>query len=77
MMIEHARLFEDIKGTEKFPRMRKHLGWYCSGFPHAAAMRAQMVRTNSVNDVETIVKTYQAAQSRYVSPTVVSGSAHS
>lgn len=75
MMIEHARLFEQIRGTGKFPRMRKHLGWYCSGFPHAAAMRAQMVRTNSVHDVETIVKTYQADQARNVSPTVVGCSA--
>ena len=45
MMIEHARLFETVNGKERFPRMRKHLGWYCASFPHAAAMRAKMVRT--------------------------------
>ncbi|UCE64538.1 MAG: tRNA-dihydrouridine synthase, partial [Nitrospirota bacterium] len=43
MMVEHAGLFESVHGVEKFPRMRKHLGWYCSSFPHAASLRAKMV----------------------------------
>lgn len=57
-MIEHARLFEEQNGRERFPRMRKHLAWYCSGFPHAAAMRAQMVRTTCTEDVEKILTDY-------------------
>ena len=58
MMIEHAQQFETVNGRERFPRMRKHLGWYCSSFPHAAAMRANMVRTNSSQDVVDIVEAY-------------------
>jgi tRNA-dihydrouridine synthase len=59
-MIAHAQCFEAIHGTERFVRMRKHLGWYCSTFPHAAAMRAQMVRTNGSQDVINILDAYLA-----------------
>jgi len=61
VMVEHARLFEALFGREHFPRMRKHLGWYCKGFPHAAAMRAQMVRVSSSEEVEQLVARYQSA----------------
>ena len=57
-MINHAQCFETIFGTHHFVRMRKHLAWYCSTFPHAAAMRAQMVRTNGMQDVKNILQTY-------------------
>ena len=59
-MIEHAKLFETMHGKERFPRMRKHLGWYCSSFPHAAAMRSQLVRTHSSQDVVNLVNKYRA-----------------
>jgi len=60
IMIEHASLFERVHGPERFVRMRKHLGLYCSAFPHAAAMRAELVRTNSTLDVVNLVNRYQA-----------------
>ena len=52
VMLDHARQFERLGGPDQFQRMRKHLGWYCKGFPHAAAMRARMFRASSVRDVE-------------------------
>ena len=30
-------------------------GWYCKGFPHAAAMRGKMFGASNVQDVERIV----------------------
>ncbi len=60
IMIQHASLFERVHGPERFVRMRKHLGWYCSGFPYAATMRAQLVRTHSTTDVINLVNQYQA-----------------
>jgi tRNA-dihydrouridine synthase len=60
-MITHAQCFEAIHGPERFVRMRKHLGWYCSSFPHAAAMRAQMVRTNGSQDVMNLLQAYLTA----------------
>ncbi len=63
-MIKHAECFESIHGTERFVRMRKHLGWYCSSFPHAAAMRVQMVRTNGSQDVKNILDAYLETQEK-------------
>lgn len=71
-MITHAQRFETIHGSERFVRMRKHLGWYCSSFPHAAAMRAQMVRTNGSQDVKNILQEYLAAHNATETPALES-----
>jgi tRNA-dihydrouridine synthase len=60
IMLEHARWFERQWGVDQFRRMRKHLGWYCKGFPRAAALRAAMFQVSSVSDVETAVAAYHA-----------------
>lgn len=58
VMLEHAGQFEALFGVRRFPCMRKHLGWYCKGFRHAAAMRASMVRAASSIEVERLVADY-------------------
>ena len=67
MILKHAHTFERFHDAPRFPRMRKHLGWYCSGFPHAAALRADMVKTNNSRDVERLLHEYV---SRHVTPDV-------
>ena len=67
MILKHAHTFERFHDVSRFPRMRKHLGWYCSGFPHAAALRAHMVKTNNAGDVEHLLLEYV---SRHVAPDV-------
>jgi len=62
MIIDHAALFESLNDKIRFPRMRKHLGWYCSGFPHAAAMRVRMVRTSCTADVQSVLQEYEAQE---------------
>jgi tRNA-dihydrouridine synthase len=62
LMLGHARQFQAICGPGQFHRMRKHLGWYCKGFPHAAALRGQMFRVSSAEDVEAMIARYQANQ---------------
>jgi len=62
MIINHAKLFELQNDLARFPRMRKHLGWYCSGFPHAAAMRVRMVRTTCAEDVQAVLQEYWVQQ---------------
>jgi tRNA-dihydrouridine synthase len=59
MLLTHARQFAAQWGTEQFRRMRKHLGWYCKGFPHAAALRARMFLVSSVSDVEAVLDDYR------------------
>lgn len=62
LMLDHARQFQAICGPGQFHCMRKHLGWYCKGFPHAAALRGQMFRVSSAEDVETMIARYYANQ---------------
>ena len=72
-------LFESLCGQALFQRMRKHLGWYCKGFPRAAAMRARMFQASSLTDVEhticdffgeAVFREVQAASSRQSHATV-------
>ena len=53
--VEHARYFESLGGAQRFSAMRKHLGWYCKGFPGAAETRARMFQTTSSLDVEEVL----------------------
>jgi tRNA-dihydrouridine synthase len=69
MLLDHARRFEAACGQGQFRRMRKHLGWYCKGFPHAASLRADMFRVSSVADLEQVLVDFHA---RCVNPTEVS-----
>lgn len=62
LMLDHARQFQATCGSGQFHRMRKHLGWYCKGFPHAAALRGQMFRVSSAEDVEAMIARYHANQ---------------
>jgi tRNA-dihydrouridine synthase len=62
MLLTHARQFEAQSGPHQFRRMRKHLGWYCKGFPHAAALRARMFLVSSVADVEAVLADYRSSR---------------
>lgn len=59
VMLAHARQFQALCGVRQFHRMRKHLGWYCKGFPHAAALRARMFRVSSAEEVEAVLAEYR------------------
>lgn len=58
VMLDHARQYEAIAGLERFRSIRKHLGWYCTGFPHAAAMRGKMFQVANAREVERVVADY-------------------
>jgi tRNA-dihydrouridine synthase len=60
VLLDHARQFQMLCGQGQFHRMRKHLGWYCKAFPHAAALRARMFRVSSVDELETVIADYRA-----------------
>lgn len=59
VLIEHAQQFQALVGEKQFYRIRKHLGWYCKGFPHAASLRAQMVRVSSVEELHALLADFQ------------------
>ncbi|GAB4285667.1 MAG: tRNA-dihydrouridine synthase [Candidatus Dojkabacteria bacterium] len=63
LMLKHVRLFERTWGKDKnFHILRRFLKIYCSGFDNAQALRVKLMQTESVADVEEIVKQQQANQ---------------
>ncbi len=59
VLVDHAQQFQTLVGEKQFYRMRKHLGWYCKGFPHAASLRAQMVQVSSAEELHTLLEDFQ------------------
>jgi nifR3 family TIM-barrel protein len=59
--LEHAHYFESLSEGREFPAMRKHLGWYCRGFPGAAEVRAAMFKTTSSEDVVRVLEAVQCS----------------
>jgi tRNA-dihydrouridine synthase len=59
VLVDHAQQFQALVGEKQFYRMRKHLGWYCKGFPHAASLRARMVRVSSVEELQALLVDFQ------------------
>jgi tRNA-dihydrouridine synthase B len=52
---EHSRLYEKIFKDRHFLPMRKHLGWYCKGFPNASNFRQKIMQANNAKEVEEII----------------------
>jgi nifR3 family TIM-barrel protein len=61
VMIEHAEHFAKHTQMHSFVGMRKHLAWYCKGSPGAAALRAQMVRVNNIDEIAARLSTYASS----------------
>ena len=55
MALEHARVHAKLKGEDHFVELRKHMGWYLGHFPGAKRVRNELVRINSLADVERII----------------------
>lgn len=53
--IEHAHKHEEVWGGENFLPVRKHLAWYCHGFPGAVELRMKLMQTNSAAEVEEVI----------------------
>ncbi len=56
MALEHARVHAKLKGEGHFVELRKHMGWYLGHFPGAKRVRNELVRINSLADVEEIIQ---------------------
>jgi tRNA-dihydrouridine synthase len=55
MALEHARVHAKLKGEDHFVELRKHMGWYLGHFRGAKRVRNELVRINSLADVERII----------------------
>ncbi|MEI7451788.1 MAG: tRNA-dihydrouridine synthase [Candidatus Falkowbacteria bacterium] len=54
--IKHAALMFKLKGKAGIIEMRKHLCWYISGFAGAAAIRAELVKVETLAQIKKILK---------------------
>ena len=55
MALEHARVHAKLKGKDHYVELRKHMGWYLGHFCGAKRVRNELVRINSLADVERII----------------------
>lgn len=55
VMLQHAELALQAKGQYGLIELRKHLGWYVKGMPGAAAIRSQLVRVGTLQDVRRLL----------------------
>lgn len=59
MILRHGRLLTEYKGEWTAMReMRKHVAWYTAGFPHSSALR------NEINRVETLEELNELLENR-------------
>ncbi|GCE25449.1 tRNA dihydrouridine synthase DusB [Dictyobacter alpinus] len=56
MALEHARTHAKIKGQDHYVELRKHMGWYLGHFVGAKRIRNELVRMNSLSEVEEIIQ---------------------
>lgn len=54
-LLEHAELLWKNKDPKNFIQIRKHCGWYLKGFSGAAELRQQLVRVNTLEELERIL----------------------
>lgn len=54
--LKHAKLAQKLKGKQAVIEMRKHLGWYVQGLPGAKKLRKDLVRVESIGDIEKAMK---------------------
>lgn len=56
--VEHAIKHESIWGEGYFLPVRKHLAWYCHGFPGAVELRMKLMQTTKASEVKRIVEEF-------------------
>ena len=60
MILRHARMQVEYAGEYIGVRqMRKHIGWYVTGLPNAAAMRGQANTVCTMRDIEELVASWR------------------
>jgi len=63
IMLEQTKLFTKILPNKPFYNLRKHFAWYCKGFPQAKILREQLMKTNSLQDLKTALKSFPLTNS--------------
>ncbi len=57
VILRHIRLQEEYRGDRIAAReMRKHVAWYTAGYPHSSALRGEINRTESVEELVKLIE---------------------
>lgn len=64
VMVEHTKLYSELLPHKSFAIMKKHYKAYVNGFDGASELRAQLMATNSAEEVAGIVEKYLVALTR-------------
>jgi tRNA-dihydrouridine synthase B len=54
--LEHAELYGRMRGEKSYRGIRKYLAAYCRGFENASELRQRLVRIESYDDAESILR---------------------
>ena len=58
VVLEHARLYEDLKGPRPFRSFRKFLAAYFRGFPNVTSLHRELVRIETISEVQSIILSF-------------------
>jgi len=53
--LEHAQIYEMLRGSKSFQGIRKYLAAYARGFPNASELRQRLVRIDSCSQLESVL----------------------
>ena len=56
VILDHARLALAHKDAHGIIELRKHLAWYVKGIPGASALRQQLVRVKTIEDITSVLQ---------------------
>ena len=56
--LEHIRLFVSVYGSGRvICELKKHIAWYCKGVPASGSLRNDVFHTNSIEELQTLIRT--------------------
>jgi tRNA-dihydrouridine synthase B len=58
LIFEFMRIYEENQQRQKFTEVRDHVMWMCAGTPFARNIRSKLLKTEDLNGIARIVKSY-------------------
>lgn len=58
IVLRHANIMQQQRGSHGIIEMRKHLGWYFRFFPGVSELRKKLVKVESIGEIKDILENY-------------------
>lgn len=59
VLLEHARLFEEMRPDVRYVAMRKHIAWYAHYIPELRTRKKELMQVNSYEELCVIARTWR------------------